>query len=171
MVEAHSHSTVHNTMPPRLNVTSLARSMPLRPRPQVQWPVRCTTRFLPQQCRPYSDSTTSGATDRSAKIDAKPEDHVSQEAAKTAEIMGEEGPDLSRGTPVEDVRILHSIGTTISDRSPDCQRGQRGARKTSKGHERQVEGERQCCPQGFAVILDYDDTNRTWWSRHGPRGR
>lgn len=70
----------------------------------MQWATRTATRFSASQYRPYSDSKTSGANDRSAKVDAKPEDHVSQEAAKTAEIMGEEGPDLSRGTPVEDVR-------------------------------------------------------------------
>jgi small subunit ribosomal protein S7 len=63
-------------------------------------------RFSPSQCRPYSDSKTSGANDRSKKIDAQPADHVSEEAAKTAEIMGEEGPDMSRGTPVEDVSSL-----------------------------------------------------------------
>jgi small subunit ribosomal protein S7 len=90
-------------MPPRLNVTTFARSIPLRTRPQFQLPIRSATRFSPAQCRLYSDSQTSGANDRSKKVDAKPEDHVSQEAAKTAEIMGEEGPDLSRGTPVEDV--------------------------------------------------------------------
>ena len=29
--------------------------------------------------------------------------HVSEEAAKTAEIMGGQGPDISKGTPVEEV--------------------------------------------------------------------
>jgi small subunit ribosomal protein S7 len=68
-------------------------------------------RFSPSQCRPYSDAKTSGANDRSKKIDAQPADHVSEEAAKTAEIMGEEGPDMSRGTPVEEVSrlIMHTL--------------------------------------------------------------
>jgi hypothetical protein len=100
---ARIDSTTYHTMPPRLNVTTLARSIPLRTRPQFQLPARPATRFAPAQCRVYSDSQTSGANDRSKKVDAKPEDHVSEEAAKTAKIMGEEGPDLSRGTPVEDV--------------------------------------------------------------------
>jgi hypothetical protein len=103
-VEVQSHHTPHNTMPPRLNVKSFTRSMPLRSQPRLQWSARPATQFSASQYRPYSDSKISGANDRSAKVDAKPEDHVSQEAAKTAEIMGEEGPDLSRGTPVEDVR-------------------------------------------------------------------
>ncbi|KAL5116400.1 hypothetical protein ACEQ8H_005748 [Pleosporales sp. CAS-2024a] len=90
-------------MPPRLDLASLARSVPLRPKPQLRRPARLTAPFSPWQCRPYSDARSSGANDRSAKVDAKPEDHVSQEAAKTAQIMGGEGPDLSRGTPVEDV--------------------------------------------------------------------
>ncbi|KAH3919188.1 hypothetical protein HBI56_100970 [Parastagonospora nodorum] len=102
-VEDQSHHTPHNTMPPRLNVKCFTRSMPLRPQPRLQWSVRPATRFSVSQYRSYSDSKTSGANDRSAKVDAKPEDHVSQEAAKTAEIMGEQGPDLSRGTPVEDI--------------------------------------------------------------------
>lgn len=84
--------------------------MPLRPKPKVQWPARAVTRFSPSQRRPYSDSKTSGANDRSKKVDAKPADHISEEAAKTAEIMGEEGPDMSRGTPVEEVRKIAECG-------------------------------------------------------------
>jgi hypothetical protein len=98
--------TTYKIMPPRLSITTFARSITLRPKPQVQWPARPAMRFSPSQCRPYSDSKTSGANDRSKKIDAQPADHVSEEAAKTAEIMGEEGPDMSRGTPVEDVSSL-----------------------------------------------------------------
>ncbi|KAF1911074.1 ribosomal protein S7 domain-containing protein [Ampelomyces quisqualis] len=90
-------------MPPRLNISTLARSISLQPKPQLQWPARIALQSSPWQCRPYSDSKISGANDRSKKIDAQPADHISQEAAKTAEIMGEEGPDMSRGTPVEEI--------------------------------------------------------------------
>ncbi|KAH7396818.1 ribosomal protein S7 domain-containing protein [Phaeosphaeria sp. MPI-PUGE-AT-0046c] len=90
-------------MPPRLSMSVFARSMPLRPKTQLPWAVRPATQFSPSQCRQYSDSKISAANDRSKKIDAQPEDHVSEEAAKTAAIMGEEGPDMSRGTPVEDI--------------------------------------------------------------------
>jgi small subunit ribosomal protein S7 len=102
-------------MPPRLNVAAFARSIPLRPRPQLQWPARSALRFSPSQCRSNSDSKTSGANDRSKNIDAQPEGHVSEEAAKTAEIMGEQGPDMSKGTPIEEVRMTGSIGTSTSD--------------------------------------------------------
>ncbi|KAF2830426.1 ribosomal protein S7 [Ophiobolus disseminans] len=90
-------------MPPRLNTRTFARSIPLRSKPQVRWSARTATRFAPSQCRPYSDFTNSGANDRSKKIDAQPADHISEEAAKTAEIMGEQGPDMSKGTPVEEI--------------------------------------------------------------------
>ena len=33
----------------------------------------------------------------------KQQDHVSEEAAKMAKIEGKEGPDLSQGTPVQEV--------------------------------------------------------------------
>jgi small subunit ribosomal protein S7 len=96
-------------MPPRLNVTSLARAVPFRPRPQIQWSARPATRFTPSQCRPYSDSKTP-SNDRSHKLDAQPADHISEEKAKTKEAMGEQGPDMSRGTPIEEVRAILAIG-------------------------------------------------------------
>jgi small subunit ribosomal protein S7 len=44
------------------------------------------------------------ANDRSKREDAKPIEHVSEEAAAMAKTMGEEGPDLTQGTAIEDVR-------------------------------------------------------------------
>ncbi|KAF2036489.1 ribosomal protein S7 [Setomelanomma holmii] len=90
-------------MPPRISITSLARSIPYRPKPSVQWPARSATRFSPAQCRLYSDSKATGTNDRSGRLDAQPADHVSEEKSKVAEAMGEEGPDMSRGTPVEEI--------------------------------------------------------------------
>lgn len=90
-------------MPPRLNLASFTRSIPLRPRPHVQWLARPALQASPLQGRLYSDSNTSGANDRSKKIDAQPADHISEEKAKTAEAMGEQGPDMTKGTPVEEV--------------------------------------------------------------------
>jgi hypothetical protein len=124
-----------NAMPPRLSVISLARSIPLRPKPQGQWLARSAARSSPSQCRPYSDSTNSAANDRSKNIDAKPADHVSEEAAKTAQIMGEEGPDMSRGTPIEEVRKAIARAADGPNDSPDCQRGQGRTRKAAKDHE------------------------------------
>ncbi|KAJ4371249.1 hypothetical protein N0V83_004466 [Neocucurbitaria cava] len=85
-------------MPPRLNITTFTRSIAFRPKPQVQWPARSAARFSPSQCRLYSD-----ANDRSKRVDAKPLEHVSEEKAAVAEAMGEQGPDMNQGTPVEEV--------------------------------------------------------------------
>jgi small subunit ribosomal protein S7 len=70
----------------------------------VQWPARSALRLAPSQYRLYSDSTKTPAADRSKREDAKPIEHVSEEAAAMAKTMGEEGPDLNQGTPIEDVR-------------------------------------------------------------------
>jgi hypothetical protein len=94
----------HNTMPPRLNIPAFTRSIAFRPRPQAQWPARSALRLAPSQCRLYSDSTKTPAADRSKREDAKPIEHVSEEAASMAKTMGEKGPDLNQGTPIEDVR-------------------------------------------------------------------
>ena len=58
--------------------------------------------MAPLQSRTYADDAP--AQDRSKKPSSEPIEHVSEEAAKTAQIMGEQGPDVNQGTPVEDVR-------------------------------------------------------------------
>lgn len=99
-------SSARVTMPPRLNILSFARSIPYRPKVQAQWLPRPIARTAPVQVRPYSDVKDPNevpAADRSKRIDAKPLPHVSEEAAQMAEITGSQGPDLSQGTPVEEV--------------------------------------------------------------------
>lgn len=59
--------------------------------------------LAPSQCRLYSDAKETPAADRSKRVDAKPIEHVSEEKAAVAQAMGEQGPDLSQGTPVEEV--------------------------------------------------------------------
>lgn len=88
-------------MPPRLNFSAFTRSIALRPKNQVQWPARCALRVAPSQSRTYADDAP--AQDRSHKPSSQPIEHVSEEAAKTAQIMGEKGPDVNQGTPIEDV--------------------------------------------------------------------
>ncbi|KAF2276926.1 30S ribosomal protein-like protein S7 [Westerdykella ornata] len=80
-------------MPPRLSVVSFARSLPLRPRAQSQWIAQPFVRAAPTPIRPFSTSKDS--------TDALP--HISEEAARTAKIKGEQEPDLEQGTPVEEV--------------------------------------------------------------------
>ena len=91
-------------MPPRLNITTFTQSIAFRPKPRVQWPARSVARFTPSQCRPYSVANETPAADRSKRVDAKPLEHVSEEKAAVAEAMGEQGPDMSQGTPIEQVR-------------------------------------------------------------------
>lgn len=98
-------TTQHATMPPRLNIAAFTRPIAFRPRPQVQWPTHSALRLAPSQYRLYSDSNKPPAADRSKREDAKPIEHVSEEAAAMAKTRGEEGPDLSQGTPIEDVRF------------------------------------------------------------------
>ncbi|KAJ4984157.1 37S ribosomal protein S7, mitochondrial [Stagonosporopsis vannaccii] len=88
-------------MPPRLNISAFTRSIAFRPKPQVQWLARSALRVAPSQSRTYADDAP--AQDRSHKPSSEPIEHVSEEAAKTAHIMGEQGPDVNQGTPVEDI--------------------------------------------------------------------
>jgi hypothetical protein len=109
------HTPAH-IMPPRLNVLSIARQIPYRPRPQCQWRVPPAIRPLPSQCRAFADQKAPPpqAADRSKRPDAEPLPHVSEEAAKIAEIQGQEGPDLSQGTPVEEVGCVSAHRKKLS---------------------------------------------------------
>ncbi|KAF2706428.1 30S ribosomal protein-like protein S7 [Pleomassaria siparia CBS 279.74] len=92
-------------MSPRLSLFSFARSIPYRPRLSSQWLPQPATRATPSKLRAYSnpaDQAPSGA-DRSTRPETKPADHVSEEAAKVADITGTQGPDMEQGTPVEQV--------------------------------------------------------------------
>ena len=104
-------------MPPRLRLPSqhLCGFLPVRENcsgvslvllPQARLFSRDSTvrpsRLLPSQRRRFADSST----DRPASgpnQDVLP--HVSEEAATTSEIMGEDGPDIGQGTPVQEVRF------------------------------------------------------------------
>lgn len=100
-------------MPPRLNILSFSRSIPYRPRSQTQWLTRPATRLALPQVRTYSDAKDSKdtpAADLSKRIDSQPLPHVSEEAAQMAEITGSEGPDLSQGTPVQEVCSSPALG-------------------------------------------------------------
>ncbi|KAF2003696.1 30S ribosomal protein-like protein S7 [Amniculicola lignicola CBS 123094] len=94
-------------MPPPLNLLRPARAIAFRPKPQVQWRLRPSMRTTPSQFRFYSSPSgpaTPPAADRSKQPDAKPLDHVSEEAQKTAEIMGRAGPEPAKqGTPIAKV--------------------------------------------------------------------
>lgn len=97
-------------MPPRLNITTFTRSIAFRPKVQASWPTRSAIPSVPPQCRLYSEGKDIPAADRSKRIDAKPLEHVSEEKAAVAKAMGEEGPDMSQGTPVEEVSCIAARG-------------------------------------------------------------
>ncbi|KAF2737076.1 30S ribosomal protein-like protein S7 [Polyplosphaeria fusca] len=92
-------------MPPRLNVLTLPRSIPYRPKPRAQWSVPSVTRRLPSQSRLYSDQKDSPPSnaDRSKRTDAQPLPSISEEAKATAEARNEDGPRTEQGTPVEEI--------------------------------------------------------------------
>ena len=87
-------------MPPRLSIVSFARPIAYRPRAQPSWRPQPAIRAAPSQCRAFADSIKQPPASETGTNNL----HVSEEAAKTAEIMGETPPDVEeKGTPVEEV--------------------------------------------------------------------
>lgn len=157
-------------MPLRINITALSRSFPFRQRPQGQWPARSVARFTPAPCRMYSDSKQLPAADRSQRNDAKPLEHVSEEKAKVAEAMGEQGPDLSQGTPVEEVcDNFRTYYAKASNDILDRQRRQGRPGEASKSHEGSTQVNQHRHAQGHPIILnDGHKEERKQWLGHGP---
>lgn len=166
-------------MPPRLNIAAFARPIAFRPKRHVQWPARSALGLTPSQFRLSSDSTKPPAADRSKREDAKPIEHVSEEAASMAQTMGGEGPDLSQGTPVEDVRSIAFIahGRAHADGGAGCQRRQGGTGDAAQGDAGQaqsptVQSDTKRRAKRIAIILDHDDSNkRRGRAGHGPGRR
>lgn len=91
-------------MPPRLNIFQAPRQFVIRPRPII-------SRNPGQQaiCRRFASDQSKDLPQAKEAEAAGPnmnqQEHVSEEAAKMAKITGGEGPDLSVGTPVQDVSL------------------------------------------------------------------
>ena len=93
-------------MPPRLYLLSIPRTIALRPKvPVSAWRNERTTRILPL-CRNFADWKVPPAAGRSKNIDTQPLPHVSEEAAKMADITGSKGPEIEQRAPVEEVRRI-----------------------------------------------------------------
>lgn len=96
-------------MPPRLLLPRIGRATPFR-----QWPLISRPNNITFQKQAPSRSITADerplpvAEDQSKGPNQEQLPHVSEEAAATAEIVGEDGPDLSQGTPVQEVKIPKS---------------------------------------------------------------
>ncbi|KAF2434616.1 ribosomal protein S7 [Tothia fuscella] len=94
-------------MPPRINLLSASKALPFRPRaPMERWrpsmgPQLQQLRLYsnPQKDLPVAETTNEAPnTDDPSGIP-----HVSEEAAAMSKIAGEPGPDLSTGTPIEEI--------------------------------------------------------------------
>ena len=88
-------------MPPRINLFNQA--LVYRPRA-----IGVCQRVRPQPslCRNYASDPSRDlpkAEEGEAGPNMQQSDHVSEEAAKMAKMTGGEGPDLSQGTPVQEV--------------------------------------------------------------------
>lgn len=90
-------------MQPRLSLFTASRLLCIRSKtPATQW--RVLKKPPGDFTRRTYGSKDSANVDRSGpNTDQLP--HVSEEAAKVAEITGEKGPELEQGTPIEEVRV------------------------------------------------------------------
>lgn len=96
-------------MPPRIRTFSVPKSLLHRPRVTIErW--RAESRALQPLARTYGDSSKDlpkSEDEKGPNMDQLP--HISEEAAATGKITGEGGPDLSQGTPVEEVGLSLDI--------------------------------------------------------------
>jgi small subunit ribosomal protein S7 len=95
-------------MPPRLNLFRVVRPLVIQPRPQFL-PVR----QLIVNAAPFRGyaSTKDEKPATGPNQDVLP--HVSEEAIEMGEVMGETTPDISQGTPVQEVRLSWVILPTL----------------------------------------------------------
>lgn len=85
-------------MPPRLNLICASRSLVLRSRPSI----------APRQHRIFQATARRCFADEKTPKPAVPSNeegigHVSEEAAEVGKVTGETVPDISQGTPVQEV--------------------------------------------------------------------
>lgn len=86
-------------MPPRLNIFGAGRSLAFRSRPSIA--SRQPAQFLSASRRGYADESPKGPNQDVLG-------HVSEEAADMGDVTGETKPDLSQGTPVQEVSEIAS---------------------------------------------------------------
>lgn len=105
---SHPHQSVM-TMPPRLNLFSAPRALAYRPR-KVAFPTASRLqqpiyRTYASGDLPAAEGSEAAELNRGVQEDRNNDatEHVSEEAAKMAQITGGEGPDLNVGTPVQEV--------------------------------------------------------------------
>lgn len=99
----------HTTMPPRVRLCANCASLPFRPRLANKISQSPAQASALQSWRAFADAAKDKGLQvsqdgKGPNTDQLP--HVSEEAAVTGKITGGGGPDLSQGTPVEEVRDL-----------------------------------------------------------------
>lgn len=89
------------TMAPTLYRLAPRYVLAIRSYPRAQL---ITARSIVSPSRAYS-SNGGQKSDQQSPVgpNMEPQEHVSEEAAKTAKVMGGQGPDLDQGTPVQDI--------------------------------------------------------------------
>ena len=104
-------------MPLKINLSSAPRALAYR----TSKPTYLQSRIgNPTLCRSYASDQGKGLPKAEGEEPVGPNmnqgEHVSEEAAKMAQMTGGSGPDLSVGTPVQDVRsskFVYSYGRLV----------------------------------------------------------
>ncbi|MBE7179843.1 MAG: hypothetical protein INR71_01325, partial [Terriglobus roseus] len=90
-------------MPPRTQLATAPRALALRSKPcQAQRRAAALPRDVARTYASASKEMPESPDGKGPNTEQLP--HVSEEAAATKEAMGEQGPDVSQGTPVQEVR-------------------------------------------------------------------
>ena len=97
-------------MLPRISLATTSRSIVFRSRvPAERWRAERCAQLPPSLHRTYTSGKDESKNDEqplaSTETDTMP--HISQESSDMSKTMGEQGPDLSQGTPVEEVLVPH----------------------------------------------------------------
>lgn len=91
---------------PALNSLPVLRSCAFRPRQTLLRPSNAVIGIKRPAHRCFADGKSADlptADQDAVGPNMQQQEHVSEEAAKMAKIQGGEGPDMSQGTPVQDV--------------------------------------------------------------------
>jgi len=91
-------------MPPRIQLFSATRVLPIHPRPSNVCPLQL--RAVPKP-RCFADKSKDlPVADNKKGPNSESLPHVSEEAASMAQTTGTEGPDINQGTPIDEVCYL-----------------------------------------------------------------
>ncbi|KAG9243878.1 30S ribosomal protein-like protein S7 [Calycina marina] len=113
-------------MPPRLNIAGVGRSIAIRMRPQALVHQSKVIHATSRRCYADDKKPSSGIDPDFVGIG-----HVSEEAAEISESTGEMAPDMSQGTPVQE--ILKRDGDM--DQAPEVIKKEEASEKSASNNE------------------------------------